>query len=111
MDLVADLDRNQAAFLLAAPISLTLRFRVKPNRAGVWDGGCLSGGCVLRAIMAFVVCLATWSRLSLAAWLSNLENRFLHGDLHTLSQADQQLLRSARDRVGVLSDVPLKSRS
>jgi hypothetical protein len=36
---------------------------------------------------------------------------FQDGDLPTLSQADQQLLRSARDRVGVLPDVSLKSRS
>jgi hypothetical protein len=36
---------------------------------------------------------------------------FKDGDLHTVSQADQQLLRSARDRVGVLPDIPLKSRS
>jgi hypothetical protein len=33
------------------------------------------------------------------------------GDLNTLSQADQQLLRSARDGVDLLPDVRLKSRS
>jgi len=36
---------------------------------------------------------------------------FKDGDLNTLSQADQQLLRSARDEVEVLPDVVLKSRS
>jgi len=36
---------------------------------------------------------------------------FRDGDLNTLSQADQQLLRSARDGVDVLPDVLLKSRS
>jgi hypothetical protein len=36
---------------------------------------------------------------------------FRDGDLSTLSQADQQLLRSARDGVDVLPDVLLKSRS
>jgi Nucleotidyl transferase AbiEii toxin, Type IV TA system len=36
---------------------------------------------------------------------------FKDGDLNTLSQADQMLLRSARDAVDVLPDVPLKSRS
>ena len=36
---------------------------------------------------------------------------FKDGDLNTLSQADQQLLRSARDGVDVLPDVRLKSRS
>jgi Nucleotidyl transferase AbiEii toxin, Type IV TA system len=36
---------------------------------------------------------------------------FKDGDLNTLSQADQQLLRSARDGVDVLPDVLLKSRS
>jgi hypothetical protein len=36
---------------------------------------------------------------------------FKDGDLNTLSQADQQLLRSARDEVEVLPDVLLKSRS
>ena len=36
---------------------------------------------------------------------------FKDGDLNTLSQADQQLLRSARDGVDVLPDVVLKSRS
>lgn len=36
---------------------------------------------------------------------------FRDGDLNTLSQADQQLLRSARDGVEVLPDVLLKSRS
>jgi Nucleotidyl transferase AbiEii toxin, Type IV TA system len=36
---------------------------------------------------------------------------FKDGDLDTLSQADQQLLRTARDGVDVLPDVPLKSRS
>ena len=36
---------------------------------------------------------------------------FKDGDLNTLSQADQQLLRSARDGVDVLPDVHLKSRS
>jgi hypothetical protein len=36
---------------------------------------------------------------------------FKDGDLNTLSQADQRLLRSARDGVDVLPDVPLKSRS
>jgi hypothetical protein len=36
---------------------------------------------------------------------------FKDGDLNTLSQADQQLLRSARDGVEVLPDVRLKSRS
>jgi Nucleotidyl transferase AbiEii toxin, Type IV TA system len=36
---------------------------------------------------------------------------FKDGDLPTLSRVDQQLLRRARDRVGVLPDVPLKSRS
>ena len=35
---------------------------------------------------------------------------FKDGDLPTLSQEDQQLLRSERDRVGVLPAVPLKSR-
>jgi hypothetical protein len=35
---------------------------------------------------------------------------FKDGDLTTLSQADQQLLRSARDEVDVLPDVRLKSR-
>jgi hypothetical protein len=35
---------------------------------------------------------------------------FKDGDLPTLSQEDQQPLRSERDRVGVLRDVPLKSR-
>jgi hypothetical protein len=36
---------------------------------------------------------------------------FKDGDLNTLSQADQQLLRSARDSVDLLPDVPLKSLS
>jgi Nucleotidyl transferase AbiEii toxin, Type IV TA system len=36
---------------------------------------------------------------------------FKDGDLNALSQADQQLLRSARDGVDVLPDVLLKSRS
>ena len=36
---------------------------------------------------------------------------FKDGDLNTLGQADQQLLRSARDEVEVLPDVLLKSRS
>ena len=36
---------------------------------------------------------------------------FKDGDLNTLSQADQQLLRSALDRVDVLPDVRLKSGS
>jgi hypothetical protein len=36
---------------------------------------------------------------------------FKDGDLNTLSQADQQPLRSARDEVEVLPDVLLKSRS
>lgn len=36
---------------------------------------------------------------------------FKDGDLKTMSQADQQLLRRARDAVEVLPDVPLKSRS
>jgi hypothetical protein len=36
---------------------------------------------------------------------------FKDGDLNTLSQVDQQLLRSARDGVDVLPDVLLKSRS
>ena len=36
---------------------------------------------------------------------------FKDGDLNTLSQADQQLLRSARDGVDLLPDVLLKSRS
>jgi Nucleotidyl transferase AbiEii toxin, Type IV TA system len=36
---------------------------------------------------------------------------FKDGDLNTLSQADQPLLRSARDAVDVLPDVSLKSRS
>jgi hypothetical protein len=36
---------------------------------------------------------------------------FKDGDLNTLSQADQQLPRSARDGVDVLPDVLLKSRS
>jgi hypothetical protein len=36
---------------------------------------------------------------------------FKDGDLNTLSRADQRLLRSARDGVDVLPDVPLKSRS
>ncbi len=36
---------------------------------------------------------------------------FKDGDLNTLSQADQQLLRSARDEVEALPDVLLKSRS
>ena len=36
---------------------------------------------------------------------------FKDGDLNTLSQADQRLLRSARDEVEVLPDVVLKSRS
>jgi hypothetical protein len=36
---------------------------------------------------------------------------FKDGDLNTLSQADQQLLRSARDSVDSLPDVPLKSLS
>jgi hypothetical protein len=36
---------------------------------------------------------------------------FKDGDLNTLSQADQLLLRSARDAVDVLPDVLLKSRS
>ena len=36
---------------------------------------------------------------------------FKDGDLNTLSQSDQQLLRSARDGVDALPDVLLKSRS
>jgi hypothetical protein len=36
---------------------------------------------------------------------------FKDGDLNTLSQLDQQLLRRARDGVDVLPDVVLKSRS
>jgi len=36
---------------------------------------------------------------------------FRDGDLNTLSQADQRLLRNARDKVDVLPDVLLKSRS
>jgi hypothetical protein len=36
---------------------------------------------------------------------------FKDGDVKTLSQADQQLLRRARDAVDMLPDVPLKSRS
>jgi hypothetical protein len=36
---------------------------------------------------------------------------FKDGDLNTPSQADQQLLRNARDNVDLLPDVPLKSRS
>jgi hypothetical protein len=36
---------------------------------------------------------------------------FKDGDLKTMSQADQQLLRRARDAVEVLPDVPLKSRA
>jgi hypothetical protein len=36
---------------------------------------------------------------------------FKDGDLNTLGQSDQQLLRSARDAVDALPDVLLKSRS
>jgi hypothetical protein len=36
---------------------------------------------------------------------------FGDGDLNTLSQADQQLLRSARDGVDTLPEILLKSRS